>query len=621
MFRFTALLAIILLFDIFYIAIFDIKFGKALPLSFITCSFLMFFSTLAGKLSYFKYFFTLFLFILAVLVIIEIKKKNTSFKQIFFAFLRPSLAVFVLFFIYLFFVDSNQSLSQIDDFFRWGGKVRDAIINDSLYAPTALSYVFADVYPPFLTLMQVFFNKVLGGYNESWSLFAVGSFVFSLLVPFLDKFKWNLKGCISAAISSALILASLLTVSYNREAVESVFVFNTTYVDWVTSVLLAYGLYLVFDFKNGKDDYFSLLLINAALMQTDRISLVFMLMIEATLLARLLIKKELTKKVFIGCFLTTFLLPFLLYAIWRFHVGSFNSRLLHELIATGNNMFFASLKAGLLSLSAVKTFDFDLFFAFIRNTFFTPIYYHPFKISFALFMLLITVAFTGIYLFHREDIQINVLTAFYIIGAIGHLLVLLIAYEYRFSDYEAVRLAQFPRYCCTYSLTGIVLLCGLFIYYFDSVVSLVISMVVVLLFVEPASINTLKLQKIEESYRYKEREALKNYVEDEYNGEKTLIVNQWDMTYKYALKYTYGIKGKGNITTLQIYEGRDEISGEDFDKLISEYDFILIGDYDDFFKDMYWRRISDKDCYNSSLYRILHNEDGSSSAELAYIWE
>ncbi|MBR2577766.1 MAG: hypothetical protein IKE38_02430, partial [Erysipelotrichaceae bacterium] len=97
----------------------------------------------------------------------------------------------------------------------------------------------------------------------------------------------------------------------------------------------------------------------------------------------------------------------------------------------------------------------------------------------------------------------------------------------------------------------------------------------------------------------------RNYAEHEYNGEPTIVVNSWDISYFYVIRNAYGEKSAGLIS----FRNSEDHRLEEFADLCRKCDYILIGDYDDDFHDNYWSRLSDTACYNSTLYRIIHDGD------------
>ena len=73
--------------------------------------------------------------------------------------------------------------------------------DDSLYPIDKFVLVPPGTYPPFTTLLEGLFNKFLGGYNESSSLLALSSFMFSYFVQFLDRYEYKKEDILKTIIN------------------------------------------------------------------------------------------------------------------------------------------------------------------------------------------------------------------------------------------------------------------------------------------------------------------------------------------------------------------------------------------------------------------------------------
>ena len=595
-------------------------FGKAAVMAYVSAAFIMFAASILGKLSYFKYLLALIMVFLGVLALKSIHKDKRSFKDLLKAF-TPSFVVFTVFFFYLYVTMKTKGLSQVDDNFRWAAKVQEALRLDCLYTSTAYSFVKPDYYPPFTTLNEIFFNKMLGDYSDSSSLLANGSLCFTLLLPFLDRLNWKKEDILKIICASLVTVMILLSVNHNPTMNGSVFIFNTTYPDWITGLMIACAFLEILCFENSLSSYLFFAFLNSALLQTDRICFAFSLLITVTLFFRLLVKKELDKKSLGRFFIFAVFIPVALYFGWRVYLSVFAPKLLFHIALPRDNVLKVSdpqiLSSG-ISLPALQLADYqhDILTGFIGCLFREPIYVHPFKIAYLPFNILVLAVLLALNIINRKDKQLCVVGIFYFLGSLAYAFVVCYTYMFNYPYEEAITLAVYGRYMQSYTISGLaVMLYALLIYIKHWAVYIAVLLISVG-FVEPLSIDSLVPTPDRKYYHQDERILIKDYVDHQYDGEPTIVVDVNDVSYYYLIRNLYGEKA----ANLKLFHDLKKKSYEDFVKLCEENDYILIGDYDSAFVEKYWYRLSDTPCYNSALYRIVHADHGV-DFELVYGFE
>lgn len=618
MLRLLVLYLCIVCISLVYCEILNTGFGKAAVMAYVSAAFIMLVSSVLGKLSYFKYLLGLFMVLLGILTYLKLHKEKRPIKDLTKA-LGPSFIIFTVFFFYLYITTKTKALTQIDDAVRWAAKVQEALRLDRLYTSSAYTYLGIDYYPPFTTLNEIFFNKMLGGYSDSASLLANSSLCFTLLLPFCDRLGFSKKDLLKSVSCLLIGILVMLSVNHNPTMNGYVFLFNTTYPDWMTGLMIGCGFLHILWFDDSLGDWLFFCFLNAALLQTDRICFAFSLLITVTLLFRLIFLKKLDRKSLRRYLVYAVAIPVMIYFAWRVYLSVFDPHLLFHLALPTDSVLrisdvsykrllgSASLSQGTRILTLhIADLQKGILTEFVRRLFTEPIYIHPFRISYFAFNLLVTAVLMILNFFNKEEKQLSVVALFYFLGSLAYAGVLCYAYMYLFPYEEAMSLAVYGRYMQSYTLSGIALLFyGLLSY----VKHWAIYPAVILLgicFMEPLSIEHALPTPDKPVYKQNELSVIKEYIDREYDGEGTVVIDSNEITYFYLIRNLYGEKA-ANVVLFQ--NGVDGYP-EDFNELCRRNDYILIGDYNDDFLDNYWKKVSDEECYNSTLYRIVHEDEG-----------
>ena len=397
---YSFLLFTIICFTIPYIIFFKYKFGKALPLAFISITFLLFICSLLNNFSLFKYFVVVVDLLIIIFVFVQYNKvKNNIYAGLF----RYSTLIFIIIYIFLYFILKERMYVYVDDYGFWGLLVRNGIKNNSLYAPNS-SYRNIGSYPPFLTLLEISFCKLLGVSDavDGISMLAVSCFVISLFMNLLDRYE--LKISIKPILVSLIIVACTLTISSNDE-VGVFFLYNTTLIDWSMGFLFAYCMYVAFNSNGLLNDSINLGMCCAALMLTKQVSLPLTILVLVMYFFMQLVNKKLDKKILI-----TIMLPIIIYFIWQIQVKLFfNATPLVSSVGTvGRSM-------NLLEDQTSKT----IIGRFITAFFTKPIVKHPINLSFFSVLILVTIVITLLGVFCKEK-KYYILGTFVFLGGLGY---------------------------------------------------------------------------------------------------------------------------------------------------------------------------------------------------------
>lgn len=600
----------ILFIGYFVCSVFNTKFGHAIPIAYVIIVLLQYLAVLIGKLSYFKY--VLLISIVLMLAII-IYKKKLNYKQ----YLNPDFfnvgfLVFVVFFIYLYFVLSNVTVSNMDDISYWGTRLKDMWRIDALYSADQYVVYGGKGYPPFTHLLEISFMKLLGGFDYSYAIFSISSLSFSLFMPLFDNIKKNKKGFVKTVILFFTVLCLMLCVHRNNTSNVMSYVFNSLYVDWLLAFTLMYGFYLIYTFDyDNSFSYIELSFCGIMLIFTKQIGAALLILLFTTSLLHMIIVKKCNFRNMIR-FSFALILPLMIFASWNMHyrsiIASKSVVVVSEAPAktTSNESSFIDTLLTEKNIETAKTF---VHFVLFENIMTSPI-----GLSYGLLVIMATIGLVIFGLVKKKQRDYYVIPLMQFLGAIGYAIGILLAYITVFSDGDTMPL--YGRYMQTYTYFGILLLAYLVFLEFELKIKYFIYIAVIMLFVNTNSINNVFYIEDRENFREEEITKIKQWIDNEYNYQNMIIINQTDMRYRALLINNFDEKNK-NIEYI-VFANDKEL--ERFEEMLGNNEYILIGDYDMNFYLNYWSLLSETELYNSSLYRIISLDDGY-DFELIYTWE
>lgn len=591
--------------NLIMVIIFNKKFGRMMPISYIVVTYLMFLASLLGKISYFKYVLLCFFIISFLYLLYLFFKKDIDYKKIINLYLNPSLLVFIIFFIYLYYVLSNSWLSNIDDINFWGMKLLDINRIDTLYT-TEYTPLGVDSYPPFTTLLETTFIMLFGTFNQKYAMLAMGSFSFSLFLVVFDKFEYKIKDLVNVVLTLLIVICTTLMIQNNYYCGANAFIYNSLYVDWLLGLLMTKCFYSIYILDKEKiEDYIELGLYSSAMLLCKQIGAALFLLIIVSTYVYLATKEKrifILKNTFLN-FLITLVIPLVFYCIWKIQVGKYITFSVSEGVVNGLTETISSPTDGFK----------EYFNKFIYAYFNYGIIYKPFEISYFWITVIVTLLLIVIGYIRGKKKDYYVIPLFYFLGSLGYALGMLISYMYLFSD--GITLPVYGRYMQTYTFGGIALLILIVLSKNHKYWKYIIICIVCMIFVETKSINTLIYDKDREIYYSKQSEPIKEYFEYIYNYEPMVVFAQTDIRNQAMIRYLADEKYV-NIKNAQLIEGE---SYEYFLSLLKGKELLYIGDYNDVFL-KYWKMLTDVEPYNRSLYKINQN-NGETLVQLLYTWD
>lgn len=533
------------------------------------------------------------------------KKGKLEFEIVIKSFFRPSLIIFIIFFLYLHFVLSNRGLFNIDDFLHWGAMVKDLIRNNELYPINKFVLVPPGTYPPFTTLLEGLFNKFLGGYNESSSLLALSSFMFSYFIQFLDCFEFKKEDLLKCLITFVTLVVLTLTVQLADQMWYRTFFYTCTYVDWVLAIVTAHAFYSLKHYHGKSYDFVNIVFSMVVLILTKQIGLALAILIFATFVVIVIVDKKINWKKIGKIIFFALLFVGTLFCMWQLFIGNVTDS---NLIGTIFNVIFDALNSN--GLSQAQT---DILHNYLVALTTKPLIMHPIHLSYIAIVTIVAILLFLFGYFHNDK-KMVITGIFYLLGAIGYAFAMMLFYVFVLSSSEGTGLVMYGRYLQTYTYASLLLVFWHALNEFCDLKKLCVIMILSFLFIEPLSVESLIYDPDYQKFRSKEMSEIQPWIDDEYDFQPLIVLNSTDMAYKTLLKYSFDVKSK-NITFYQPLKDLD-----DFKATLDKNEMIFIADYDMKFYDEYWSKLTSDPVYNNTLYKI--KKDGEDyHFEMIYTWD
>lgn len=362
--------------------------------------------------------------------------------------LTPGLVIFTFLILFSWWAQRGRLFSQWDEFSNWGLVVKNMFALNALPNSPGATTFFTG-YPPGSALFEYLGVRLPGVYSESSIYRAMNIFYFSLTIPLFTDLKW--KNIIRIILRIAFIIV-LPLVFYDD-------FYTTVYVDGILGILFAYALISYFTSDIGKFTFLNtgLSLFVLTLIKDSGFGLSLIALIIVILDLLLFRRKELItyvsrktrgslNRIFtVSCPL---ILIFTAKYSWVIYLN-----------ATGT-----PASAGMLFGGSYPEYGLKVVNSFIYALANNPLTGGTLKVSFVQWIAVFILAgAVFIALFCRKGEKGRYV--FYLSGVLLFLLVyagiLLLAYLYNFSEYEALNLASFNRYVSTYVLGALAIFSAL----------------------------------------------------------------------------------------------------------------------------------------------------------------
>lgn len=266
-------------------------FGKTLPLTFFITIIILLISGIVFKTFKVGYVVNILFSLYSVVYLIKKKEKRKEFKNNYFS---NGFYTFITLFILIWIYDYNRHFSHWDEYSHWGEMVKEMLRIDKLYTVKESVLQAHKDYPPAISLFELMWCKLTGGYSETQLIRSLHTFEFSLFIPAINETKM-IKN------KKELIINSIIGIVFIYIAISLLDqhgVINSIYTDYIMAILLAYAIFIIIDEKKLLSNNFitTLSITSIIMLLTKQMGLPFYLMILYTYIVKLIYNKEINKK-------------------------------------------------------------------------------------------------------------------------------------------------------------------------------------------------------------------------------------------------------------------------------------------------------------------------------------
>lgn len=612
-----------LLSNAFFVYLLKKSFGRVLPLTMIISSLSYFFSQVLLKTFLIGFFINLLFAIVFIILILRDKIKGkdlTFFKGNYFT---KGLYLFFILYLFVYIFDFNRCFTVWDEYSHWGVMVKEMFRLDHFYSiPESTLMVHKD-YPPIISIFELFFCHLSGGYKEPYLIRGLHLLSLSLFIPvacYHDSCENKLKIFVKTILLvTSVFLLFLLFDGHN--------IINTIYTDYIMAILVSYLLAIIL-FSEDSLSYFHIMNLSLGfifLILTKQMGFplylmaLFLYLLDTFVRYQKNKKKELSKRFLfklICVFLLLVVLPLLIWKGWSSYIDSLDIERQFELSdlnimelknivdKTGGEEYQQKIVSNYLNALGKES---------ITNSYIPLTYFGC--LLFIVVILFIECFYYKKQLEKRKFIEVIITL---IIGSFGYAFVMLILYVFSFGEVEGLALASFNRYMPTYILIGLSLCYMIFIYGEDNKNSNsnqlkyhIVLVILLLLFQYPSNIRKL-LPKVKKTpinpYMY---HASKISEKTESNSKIFLIVQNSGGDYQFAVKY-YMNPRTTNLKYFSFPIDNIEDYKAYFDNNIKnymvEFDYLYVITINDEIWNKYDFILKDNNIEKEQVYKIINQE-------------
>lgn len=203
---------VIILISSIFAFLFNKKIGLFIPLSIMIIVLTYYLVGLLFNSFYFVKYLLLFYVLVGIVFVVKQLNKNT-YNIIFTNGLLLLFIIYVFVFIYCY----KYKIAYFDEFYHWSPMVRSMFINNKLYSVCGIQGGAHIEYPPFLSLVELFYCQLYGTFSKSVSSMGMHIVTLSFFtVPYVDVFELKNKKTLIFFIYCILIIMLFGTVGYFR---------------------------------------------------------------------------------------------------------------------------------------------------------------------------------------------------------------------------------------------------------------------------------------------------------------------------------------------------------------------------------------------------------------------
>lgn len=570
-------------------------FGKVLPLTLISSSFVLFLSQLVfGTFRIGIYTMYILFFVSMYFIYREKDRKRYIFTNGFYLF----ICIFVVFA----FINFGKHFYWDDELGFWGKMVKEMIRLDKFYYVNESTLRGHNDYPPFISLFELLWANLALGYSEPNITMALQIFEFSMILPFVFDGSFDKKKKIERIIIDLFLTISFVGIVLYLDADD---VFNSIYVDTLIAMEFAYASYLVF--SKEVDDLFGMICFGLSLIMivlTKQVGIAFCLL-EVFLYVIYRIANWKENRNIVSLAVLVFL-PVLSYLLWNSLIKPY------EIV---KQFDFSKISIeGLKEVMSGVDYRFEAVKLYINALFKKAIYEFPVPITFVSSVLVEIGLMIILGLKEKRNSILFGLTS--IVGSLGYALMMFILYAFCYPEREALILISYNRYMSSFVAALYLSILLLYVKAYRKLERKVDirNMVIVCVSILALFDSTRMLNFVPQiilGNRFTTYEDLANKVKAKMNaGDSLYILYDHDIADSYPAFTAYYLD---EIFVCKVNTDFNEIEYRNDQELnsaieeISQYDYFYVVEASDLFNGYFSKYNNDKNFESETLYRVSNN--------------
>lgn len=440
-------------------------FGKCLPLTMLLATFIVYFSQMILQ-TFMVGFAVLTVWAISGIVLLVWKSGEKTFRN---NLLSYGLFAFIVIYLVFLVVDFRRSYSTWDELSHWGVMVKEMLRLDCFYAEPASNLLVHKEYPPFVSVYEMLWCKISGGYSEAGTTLSLHVFTLVLLNSQLAE---NDRKEVSHKVPEQFVKAFFSTMLFVMIilAFDTFQIFNTIYTDYFMPVLYVYIVMLIASRSAVRDrfGYLCFCVSLPALILSKQMSIAFVLLAYAFFLfgffsyqsenamvngqenknVRQMVKK-------FGIILLPLILVFVNYSIWKNYTNSLQIQGQFEL---GQIQIRSILE---IMMGGGTETQHETYRRFLIALCSTPLFEGIFKMTYVSSLFIALLLVMMIYHFYksvcmkRDAAAVGIL---FIVGSAGYAFTMFVLYMFCYSSEEMKQLASFNRYMDSYIVSEFLIL-------------------------------------------------------------------------------------------------------------------------------------------------------------------
>lgn len=579
------------------------KFERLLPFTLIISGISLFLSQFIFK-TFYVGFAVCILF--SLIFPIKLLLKKEKFKDIKEKYITKGLLAFIVLYLIVYIMDFNRFFTRWDELSHWGKMVKEMIKLDNFYSISTSNLLVHKDYPPIMSLIELFYSLISGGYKEVYLIRCMHLFEGTLIISCLSYEKASNKQMLFKTIILLIFMYFLTFI------LDTAIVINCIYTDYILALFVSYTLYNIF--KNKDFDYYELVLLSIScifLLLLKQVSIAFYLMILFLLsLVSIINKNKFNLKKLIITIMLLILLPILFLSVWNRYIDNLGIKGQFEVGDIKIDTVIPMIKG-----ESGEPWQRETIHNYIDALFNKSILNSNLNITYVQFIIIV-IFILVLLVFSKKEVEekkkISAVLISLLIGFAGYAVLMLLLYVYSFGEVEGPMLASYDRYMSTYVLICLYTIIFIYVRYNDIKVeykSKYITMIFILLIlVKPSSYLRLRPDLIIfDNHFYDNYKSASEKIDKNVNNKhKVYIIDQNERDGAVFYINYFSNKISTNLLNYVLpvnLNNLEDVFYSNYYDYMKDYDYLYTYDIDDDFIKKY-QFLSSNKLKENTLYKI-----------------